>query len=330
MDITDTNKILIIRFSSLGDVLLTTPVVRAIKKSNPKTEIYFLVMEGFSDVVKSNPAIFKVVTYNKNIELSVLISELKETGFDLVIDLQNNKRSRKIINSIGVPAQRYIKPTLNKILLVKFGWNRYKEILTIPEMYAANLKNVVLDDKGLDFYSESGEYKREEEVHNNVALCVGAKHFTKRYPAEYFVQLGNMLAAEGYNIFVFGGKNERELCSEISGKIKGAKDVSTNDDLFDTAKKLNLCKYVFTNDSGLMHLASALSKNIIAFFGSSVKEFGFLPYKSNNLVLENNSLSCRPCSHIGRKKCPKKHFECMRSLTPDIVMAEFKKNIENK
>jgi len=141
---------------------------------------------------------------------------------------------------------------------------------------------------------------------------------------EYFVELGKLLSKAGFSIVLFGGKDDREICSDISSKIPGSIDLSSDNDLLQTAKDMTFCKAVVCNDSGLMHTASTVQTPVVALFGSTVREFGFAPYGTKNLILENNSLSCRPCSHIGKKKCPKGHFKCMKLLTPDLVFNELK------
>ena len=133
-----------------------------------------------------------------------------------------------------------------------------------------------------------------------------------------------MLQYDGFKIVIFGGKSDKQLCEEISKEISGSVDLCNDDDILKTAENMRICKAIICNDSGLMHAASACGVPVLAIFGSSVKEFGFLPYKSKNLILENNKITCRPCSHIGKSKCPKKHFNCMKELTPGIAYSKLK------
>ena len=132
------------------------------------------------------------------------------------------------------------------------------------------------------------------------------------------------LTQNGYTIVLFGGKIDKDICAELVDKISGAINLSNNDELLQTAADMKLCKAIVCNDSGLMHTASATGTKVIAIFGSTVKEFGFAPYNCSNLILENNSLTCRPCSHIGRSNCPKKHFNCMKSIKPEFVFEKLK------
>ena len=324
--IKEVKNILIIRLSSLGDVLLTTPVIRALKAEYPGSSLYFLVKKEYSDAVKFHPDLSKIIEYD-NDRLDSIISEIKTANINYVVDLQNNFRSRKVVKLLGVETVKYIKPSLKKFLLSRFGIDLYKKILSIPEMYAANIPGITLDEKGPDFYlSESGEISSSQEK-RIIGICPGAKHFTKRWPANYFIELGNKLVDNGFKVIILGGRDDVDLCNNIAANIHGSINPEHENNLFNIAADIKNCKLVFCNDSGLMHLATALKVPVITFFGSSVRQFGFAPYKSQNSILENNSLSCRPCSHIGKEKCPKKHFDCMKTITPAGAYKEFGKII---
>lgn len=324
MILRDIDKILIIRLSSLGDVLLTTPVLRSIKNYNPKLEIDFIVQREYVDAVKFNPNISSVFSYVKNGDNSKLFEALLKRNYDLIIDLQNNNRSAGIVQSLSKPVAKFYKPSLKKFLLVHFKINLFKEIISIPERYAGAFKEVKLDDFGLELFLPA-EIKPQVEENNLIGFCPGSKHFTKMWPSEYFIELGNRLAAEGNKIILLGGSSDNNICSEIASKIKGSVNLCGGDNLLQIAADMKKCRFVVCNDSGLMHTASAVDIPMISIFGSTVEEFGFFPYKSRNLVLENKSLNCRPCSHIGKNACPLKHFKCMKDLTPGFVYDNIKK-----
>ncbi|MCK9280639.1 MAG: glycosyltransferase family 9 protein [Melioribacteraceae bacterium] len=313
-------KILIIRLSALGDILLTTPVIRSIKNKYPNAEIDFLLKKDYFDAIKYNPNINNILLFGGANPL---------THYDIIIDLQNNRVSRSIVSkykpsSYSTKVYRFSKPQLKKFMLVNFKINLYKEILQIPERYTASIPDLMLDDKGLDLFL--GDYGYMElEKGEYIGFAPGSRHFTKRYPIKYFSELGNLFAEMGFKILIFGGVSDQIICRELAYKIPGSINLCNDNQLLLTSRYMNECKFVITNDSGLMHVASALRVPVVALFGSSVKEFGFAPYKTKNLLLENNSLSCRPCSHYGREECPKKHFNCMMKLIPSLV---YKKTIE--
>lgn len=305
MNLRDIDKILIIRLSSLGDVLLTTPIIRSIKKSNPKIAIDFIVRREYADAIKYNPNVSQIFPYIKNGDNKKLYDELLKRNYDLIIDLQNNNRSAGIVQSLTKPVAKFYKPTLKKFLLVNFKINLFGEIISIPERYANSFNEIKLDEKGLELFIPKEIKPRINIDKNIVGFCPGSKHFTKMWSTEYFIELGNKLIADGNKIILLGGKDDKQICDEISSNINGSVNLSGEDNLLQIAADMKNCKLVICNDSGLMHTACAVDVPVVAIFGSTVKEFGFFPYKSRSLVLENNSLSCRPCSHIGRNNCPK-------------------------
>ena len=312
-----------VRFSSLGDILLTTPVIGELRKKYPNAEINFVIKKQFSDVYLYNTNINKKFIFRKEIADS-LNKELTAENYDLVIDLQNNWRSRSLTKGISKNITRFKKPTFKKLLLVWFKINLLKENKSIVKRYA-EAAGITLEEKVLELFLPKDSKTRLDSNGNYIGLCPGAKHFTKRWPPEYFIELGNELTKLGYRIVLFGGTSEKDLCNDISGKIEGAVNLQGDDNLIQVAVDMQKCKLVVTNDSGLMHVASAVGAPVTAIFGSSVKEFGFAPYGVKNLILENNFLSCRPCSHIGRSNCPKKHFKCMKEVTPQGVLQSIQK-----
>jgi len=317
-------KILIIRLSSLGDIILTTPVIRALKKQYPEIKIDFLLRKSYADVLKYNPELNELFLFENYSGVNTLINIFKDNDYDFAVDLQNNFRSREIMSNLNIPKFVYHKPNIKKFLLVNFKINFLKDYKTIPTRYAEAITGLTLDEKGLELFIPNNITPKLERE-SIIGFCPGSRHYTKMWLEEYFIELGNKFAADGYQIVLFGGKSDIDICSRISGKIRGAQNFANNNKLLQTAADMKACRLLICNDSGMMHTATAVGVPVAALFGSTVKEFGFAPYKSSNLILENNSLSCRPCSHIGREKCPKEHFECMRLLTPDYVYKQIQK-----
>ena len=317
------NKILIIRLSSLGDILLTTPVIRALKMKYPSAQIHFAVRKDFEDAVHFNPYLDRIILYDKNNPLFAR-RELMHIGYDLIIDLQNNSRSRALSRNLTAVVHRFHKPTFKKLLLVWTKINLLKDFKTISERYAESAA-VKLDGKGLELSIPGEVFSRLEDGRKYIGFCPGARHFTKRWPPEYFIELGNSLTKLGYTIVIFGGADEAETCGKINSGIGGSINLQNDNRLLQLAADMKTCTAIVANDSGLMHVAAAVGVPVIAVFGSTVKELGFAPFGVENLVLENKSLSCRPCSHIGKAKCPKKHFKCMMDLTPQIVFSNSQK-----
>jgi lipopolysaccharide heptosyltransferase II len=313
-------KILIIRLSSLGDILLMTPFIRSIKNQFPNIEIDFVLRAQYSDVLKLNPYLNKVFSISRiekdNFEK---FKEIKNSRYDLVIDLQNNLRSKKLVFEIKTQSVSFSKNSWNKFLLVNFKINNLKDAPQIPVRYSQTISGFKLDEKGLDLFTHKTPSVELIHKENLIGFCPGARHFTKRWPKEYYIELGKKLTSNGYTIVLFGGKIDNEICEELAKEIPSAINLSNSDDILQTAADMRLCKAIVCNDSGLMHAASSVGIKVITIFGSSVKEFGFTPYNCGNLILENNLLTCRPCSHIGRSNCPKNHFDCMQLIKPQYV-----------
>jgi heptosyltransferase-2 len=320
LEFSSVNKLLIIRLSSLGDILLTTPLIRSIKNNYPSIKIDFVVRDEFKEAVESNIHLENVYSYYRYKPNTTLVETLRERDYDIVVDLQNNFRSNRLTQNLSGWHYKFKKLSIRKFLLVHTKLNFLKDAKQIPERYAESLGQNILDDSGLEFFIPEGITSSLDENGKYIGLCPGAQHFTKMWPEEYYIALGNTLNKKGYKVVLLGGGSDRLLCRMLKPKIKNSIDLSNQNKLYQLAADMKMCKAVICNDSGLMHLASALKIPLIAMFGSSVKEFGFTPYMAESIVLENDSLKCRPCSHVGKSECPKDHFNCMRKISPDIVL----------
>jgi heptosyltransferase-2 len=321
------NKILIIRLSSFGDILLSTPLIRTLKKANPESQLDFVLREEYEELLENNPYIDKIYKYtNHKFEKQILFNSILDKEYDLTIDLQNNIRSRELVRVLKCTKVKFKKQDLKKFLLVRFKVNRLKEAPPIPVRYANILNISKLGKEGLDFFTDNNVNSELKDADNLVGLCPGAKHYTKQWPKEYFIELGRKLEYEGFKVVLFGGMEEVKICGEIEENLENALNLC-NTSILQLGADMTMCKAVYTNDSGLMHLACAVKVPVISFFGSTVKEFGFFPYNAENTVLENKGLSCRPCTHIGRNSCPKVHFNCMKQITPDRAFQALKQII---
>ncbi len=323
MNLKNINRILIIRFSSLGDLILTTPFVRSLKNKYPHLEIDFLCRKEYEDVLLHNPNLNSLLCLTRADSINEIRERIRKNKYDLIIDLQNNLRSRLISSFLSKFKRKIKKPSIKKILLVKSKINLLKERISIPDRYGLALNKFELDKKGAEVFLPSGSKTTLSKDKNYVGLCPGSKHFTKKWPTDYYIECGKKFRKLGYEIVIFGGKDDKEDCVKVSEGIGDCLNLCNENDLFQTAIDMKSCSMIVCNDSGLMHLAAAMNVPLIALFGSTVREFGFSPYRSPNLILENNSLSCRPCSHIGRNECPLEHFKCLRDISPDNLIAKF-------
>jgi heptosyltransferase-2 len=274
--------------------------------------------EEYFDLLKNNPYINEILLYSKETNNQ----PSNHSNYDLVIDLQNNLRSRKITSKLKVRKVRFKKYSFRKFLLVKTKINLMKNLPSIPKRYADTV-GFELDNDGLEIISYKQPNKKIIGLKNLVGICPGAKHFTKRYPIEYHKQLCKLLLENNFNVVLFGGKIDKNICTEISDELPQVINLQNEDDILQTVSDMQLCVAIICNDSGLMHVASSLNKKLIAIFGSTVKEFGFMPYNcKSSIIVENQNLNCRPCSHIGRSSCPKSHFRCMMELKPEAIFKQ--------
>ncbi len=318
-------QILIIRLSSLGDILLTTPILRALKKVYGECEISFLCRKEYLAAVETNPNVKNCFYLEVGVNEEELSQKIKNINFDLVIDLQNNFRSKNILKNISSPVYKFKKPTVKKFLLVNFKLNFFKHYLSIPALYAKSVPGLELDDEGVDLFPPESYKTSLSSGEKYIGFIPGSKHFSKRWPEEYFTQLGKLLNKYGYTIVLFGGKEDLGICSKIASQITKVNNLCNDNDLYQTAVDMKVCSLIIGNDSGLMHAASSVYIPLIVLFGSSVEEFGFAPYKRESVILQNDIIKCRPCSHFGKDNCPKNHFKCMIDLTPNIVFEKIKK-----
>jgi heptosyltransferase-2 len=317
LDLSAKKRVLIIRLSSLGDILLTTPLIRSINNKYPNLQIDFILKEQYLEVLQFNPYLSRIFKYPAGPqEKRQLFKTLRKNKYDLVIDLQNNLRSFRLRWLLNAPAVKFNKKSLSKFLLVHFKYNRLQDAGPIPGRYARALGNFRLDSEGLDFDIPRSTTSQLTDFNRYIGFAPGSRHLTKMWPRQYYADLGNLLMSKGYLIVLFGGKSDLQICYELSAKIPGSINLCNEDKIFNTAIDMKKCRAVVANDSGLMHLACSLKIFVLAVYGSTVKEFGFMPYRCKSSVLENIGLYCRPCTHIGRDTCPENHFRCMIELSP--------------
>jgi ADP-heptose:LPS heptosyltransferase len=320
-------KILVLRFSSIGDIVLTSPVVRCLAIQLPHAEIHFATKLENKFLLEFNPHIHKIHLLGES--LNYLIQELKHEQFDYVIDLHNNLRTRQIKARLGVKSFSFHKLNIQKWLLCNLKINSMPDVHIVDRyMKTVESLGVVNDDKGLDYFSctcDSVEPEYLPETHRNgfYAFAIGGQHVTKRLPATKIAEAIQQLNAP---VILLGGKEDRKAGVEVLSLIPNKKIVFNGCGEFtfgSSAWLLSQSLGVLTNDTGLMHVAAAFKKRTVAFWGNTVPEFGMYPYKTEFLTLENKALSCRPCTKIGYDKCPKGHFKCMNELDMNGIRAFF-------
>jgi heptosyltransferase-2 len=315
--------ILVIRLSSIGDIVLTTPLLTELHHACPGAKIDYCTKASFRSLLTANPVLHSVYTPD----------DLTALAYDLVIDLQNNARSRALTRRIQAgQIRRYHKKNWKKALLVYFRIHSGDAYHSVVERYAEAVRDLVPSVKAscaLHPSSADRAYAATAVGSGRpvLVLCFGANHFTKRYPAERFAGIvEQVLASTSATIVLLGGKEDvaeaekimNALTQEAHRRITLLSGAST---LMQSAAILEMSDLVLCNDTGLMHMASAFGKKLFVIFGSSVSEFGFLPWRTSFELFETAGLNCRPCSHIGRSVCPKNHFRCMNEIAPERISA---------
>ena len=334
------SNILIIRLSSLGDVLLTSPLIRVLRQKFPRARIDFLVRREYAELVKYNPHLTRVWEFDASGGLKELLSwrqRLREQRYQVMLDVHRNLRSLVWTGFLpGTRVYRVKKNQFLRFLLVKFKINLYRRVYgrvtPVWEKYLRTGAALGLKPDGarLELFlpPEAEEtaahfYRKLPAGRWEVVMSPGARHFTKRWPMEYFAEVIQTLhERHGLHTILVGGTDDREVGEAILSQLPPGTAISTMGQLsiLETAALMKRAGLVISNDSGLMHVAAALERPLIALFGSTVEELGFFPVGKQATVLEVRGLKCRPCSHIGRATCPRKHFRCMRDLLPSRVL----------
>jgi lipopolysaccharide heptosyltransferase II len=325
------DKILVVRLSSLGDILLTTPAVRVLAKRFPSAKIDFLVKEQYAPLLDRNPYLRNVIKLDQGDlpELLALRNRIRKE-YDLVVDLHANLRSRVMTPFFGGPrVVRFRKHSLSRLLLVKFKFNLLKNNPSVAERYIRALEKFGVKDDGLglDFFSgESAVIRAKDLLHTlrfqekeAVVLAPGAKWPTKQWPLRKFVELCNLLP--GQRFIVMGEEREKGLGEEIERALPGrVASLAGQTDFQVAGEILRRCKALVTNDSGLMHLGCAVKIPVVAMFGSTCREFGFFPFRARSIVKEKE-LPCRPCTAIGKRACKLGTLECLEGISAEEVAA---------
>lgn len=324
-------KILIIRFSSIGDIVLTTPVVRCLKKQIG-AEVHYLTKQAFEGVLAANPYIDKIWTIRR--EVTEVLPQLRAEKFDAVIDLHHNLRSGRVRWALWrTPSYAFDKLNFEKWLMVNFKINRLPK-RHIVDRYLDTVRplKVVNDGIGLDYFIpadaevDAGAFLRKHLPESlaplpYIAFVTGAAHATKRLPEDKIIAICRLLQQP---VVLLGGPDETESGARIASAagphvVNACGALKLNQ----SASMVRQAAVVISHDTGLMHIAAALGKNIVAVWGNTIRAFGMYPYDPAGLArqvnIEVEGLSCRPCSKIGFQACPKGHFKCMNDISEIAV-----------
>ncbi|RCH56427.1 glycosyl transferase [Mucilaginibacter hurinus] len=314
-------KILVIRFSSMGDIIYTTPVVRCLKQQVPNAEVHFLTKAAFKYIYDNNPYVDKLLLLKPT--LAATIQDIKAENYDCIIDLHNNLRTAIIKLRTGIRSSTYKKQTIRKWLSLKFNLKLVPPTHLVERyLQAVKFLGVENDGKPIDYYIKK-DYRLNELVpvsHQNgyVAFIIGATHFTKRMPNYKIVNICREIQLP---VILLGGNdvkdNGNEIAAALNGKVYNACGKTTLDE---SVFLVSQAKSIIGFDTGLTHIAEAFNKPIVSVWGGTVPELlGVQPYHVKDAMVAGIELPCRPCSKFGLPKCPLGHFKCMDDQPENLI-----------
>ncbi len=339
----ESDRILVVRLSSLGDILLTAPALRSLRSRFPAAQIDFLTSRPYTSLAAALPGVDHVLDFDKEGGLRSFFHwqfRLLRARCSVIVDLQNDLRSA-LWRTFAFPAMwvRARRHRFRRFLLIHFKRNLYSGVLPVPLRYLGALKSLgCVDDggglglripdtvlQGMQVRFQSSGITAERAV----ILCPGSRHATKRWPPEKWTGLARALLDKDYQILLLGDATDRELAESIAEEVRDTRvSLFTDLDIMEAAALVQFSTCLVSNDSGLMHLAAAVGAPAVAIFGPTVEEFGFFPFRANAQVIQRD-LACRPCSAHGTEECPLGHFRCMRDISVDEVFVASLKLIQN-
>jgi ADP-heptose:LPS heptosyltransferase len=315
-------KILVIRLSSMGDIIYTTPVVRCLKLQLPDAEVHFLTKPAFRYIYDNNPYTDKLLLLKP--KLADTISDIKAENYDCIVDLHNNLRTAIIKLRTGIKSFTYDKQRIRKWLSLKIN---LKLIATthLVDRYLKSVKplGVINDNLPINYYIEN-EYQLNtllptSHLNSYIVFVIGATHVTKRMPNH---KISSICKKISLPIVLLGGAdvqlNGDEIAASVGPLVYNACGKTTLDEsVFIVSKAKRLLGF----DTGLTHIAEAFNIPIASIWGSTAPELlGVQPYKVDNPLVAGIELPCRPCSKFGQEKCPLGHFKCMNDMPEDVLV----------
>jgi heptosyltransferase-2 len=327
-------KILITRFSSIGDIVLTFPILRCLKIQVPSSEIHYATKIQFKELVSASEYIDR--QYFLENSLKDLIKALRKEKYDLIIDLHNNLRTLQISSALGVKTLRFPKLNFKKWLLVNLKVNKMPNLHLVDRYFQAVKKlDVVNDSKNNTFFiSAENEIDIKKQFNlspkSYIAVVIGAQFSTKRIPLDKLIEI---LSGINYPIVLIGGNTDKIVATELCKNLTKKEIYSACGDfnILQSASIVKQSKAVLTNDTGMMHIASCFSLPITTVWGNTSSAFGMSAYTPENnseiFNFEVQDLACRPCSKIGFQKCPKGHFKCMELQDALLISQQINKGI---
>jgi heptosyltransferase-2 len=336
--------VLLVRFSSIGDILLTTPLVRALARRHPEAKLVYVTKRAMAPLVADNPHLADVVTLEPDEPMHHLARRLRVLAPTHGLDLHGSLRSAGLRLLVPCRWSGYRKRKLARALLIATKLDAYPRRASSPPPSTPAPPSPVAERyfeaaRRLDTRPDGGppEFCLGPGARDRVArwlaergltgarlaaLAPGAAHATKRWPVAHWSALAERLGAAGYRPVVVGGPDDRGLAQQLVAEGGGNAVASAAGEfsLQETGALLAQARVVVSGDTGVMHMATGVGTPVVALFGPTVAQFGFFPYRAPAAVLER-ALDCRPCSATGTAACPLGHHRCLTDITPEEVAA---------
>ena len=319
-------KILVIRFSSMGDIVYTTPVVRCLKKQLPGAEVHFLTKPAFKYIYDNNPYVDKLLLLKQT--LKETIKDIKAEQYDYIIDLHNNLRTALIKLNVRAKSSTFKKQRIRKWLSLKLNLKLGPPVHLVERyMKTVAFLGVKNDEQPIDYYIRADHQLSKllpvSHQNNYVVFIIGATHFTKRMPNEKIINICRGLKQP---VVLLGGNDVKANGDEIASKTSNVYNACGITTLDESVFMVSKAGSVIGFDTGLTHIAEAFDRPIASIWGGTAPELlGVQPYKVKEVLVAEIDLPCRPCSKFGLEKCPLGHFKCMNDM-PEEPIIDFANN----
>ena len=320
-------RIAVLRFSSLGDIVLTSPILTSLQETFPGLELIYVTKSGFEPLIEDDPRISKVISHRPDESLVSLMKRIRAERVDAILDLHGKWRGLACrLSHPWTPYETLRKPSLWEQLGVRMGWRPVTTRRPIVERYFETAERLLkiplkrsslslhLGDDTLEEFKESLPISLRE-LQNSILIVPGAQWATKRWPLTNYVKLTTRLNAQGYHVVCTGSPNEMPLLQELTRETSAT---------LIPPMKLKLLPHLIAHarafighDSGPMHIARSVGTPTVVLFSCTASEqFDFTGHE-----LIENPPPCSPCHFYGRPSCPKGHLKCINDIRVEEVVS---------
>ena len=326
-------KILIIQTASIGDVILTTPILEKLHYIYKDAMIDFLLKKGIESLFINHPFIRQLIIWDKKADkyknLFNIIKQIRKEKYDIVINVQRFASSGIITALSGAEttigfdknpfAMFFTKKIKHKIGIQYQGIHEIDRNLEL-------LAHLGTDKKfSVKLYPSEKDYTNINKYNDKTYICVAPASLwnTKQYPKEKWIEFIDKISPD-YKIYLLGSKQDVDLCNEIKEAAIGKHilNLAGKLSMLESAALMKGAKMNYVNDSAPLHLASSMNAHVTAVFCSTITEFGFGPLSDDSVVIETSEqLDCRPCGLHGYNECPEKHFKCAMTITKEQLLS---------